>query len=366
MTISLFGLSQQHAAIADELDRALSELIAESRFIGGETVRQFEAAFAQYLGTDEMVSCGNGTDALEIAMEALGLGEGDEVIVPAMTWISTAEAVVRIGARPVFADILADEWTIDPGAVREAITPRTRAVLPVHLYGRPARLNELRALCEEHGLWLIEDCAQAHGASFAGRKLGAIGDAAIFSFFPTKNLGGFGDGGAMVFANPKHARTARLIANHGQTKRHHHTMVGRNSRLDALNAAVLSIKLPYLDDNTARKHGLAERYCEALQDAGCGLPAPARAGEHGWHLFAVTHEARGALRDHLAQAGIESAVHYPHSLPEQLAFEPMGVDPGAHPQALRLAREVLSIPLHPSLSPDDQQAVIDAVGSFTP
>lgn len=362
--IPLFDLASQNARLHREISAAIDEALLTSRFIGGEKVSRFEREFADYLGASHVVSCANGTDALEIALEALGIAEGDEVIVPAMTWVSTGEAVARVGARPVFADILPSEWTLDPQKVKEKLSPQTRAILPVHLYGRSAAMAELRAICDEHRLWLIEDAAQAHGGTFAGARLGSLGDAAIFSFFPTKNLGGLGDGGAMVFASEDHARTARLIATHGQTERHHHTLIGRNSRLDALNAAVLSIKLPHLDEEIEQKSAIAAHYREALGDIVCGLPALDDRSRHAWHLFTLTHERRDALAAHLAHRHIESAVHYPHALPEQPAFARFGTDPADCPVASHLGRTVLSLPCYPGMGPGDQAAVIAAVREF--
>jgi dTDP-4-amino-4,6-dideoxygalactose transaminase len=364
MRVPLFDLTAQHAALGRELEQVWRDTLGTSGFVAGEAVAAFQAQLASYLGGGNVVSCGNGTDALEIAMEALGIGEGDEVIVPAMTWISTAEAVARIGARPVFADILPGQWTIDPGRVAEAITPQTRAILPVHLYGRPARMKELRALCDRHDLLVIEDCAQSLGADIAGEKTGTLGDAAIVSFFPTKNIGALGDGGAMVFRDADIARRARLIANHGQSERHHHVLIGRNSRLDALNAAVLSLKLPLLDGWIEAKAGIARLYTNMLADCGLGLPPQAKGARHGWHLYTVTHPDRNALSDHLAARGIASAVHYPTALPEQPAFAPFDPDPSKCPVASRLGQSVLSLPLYPELEESQQAYVIEAVREF--
>jgi dTDP-4-amino-4,6-dideoxygalactose transaminase len=362
--ISLFDLASTYAAVKSEIDAAIEALLADAQFIGGERVAQFERDFAHYLGADHVVACASGTDALEIALEALGIGPGDEVIVPAITWVATAGAVARVGATPVFADILSGEWTLDPSAVRDAVTGRTKALLPVHLYGRPARMVELGAIASEHDLLLIEDCAQAHGAMLGGEKVGSLGDAAIFSFFPTKNLGCLGDGGAMVLAKEEHAIAARQIASHGQAKRHHHVSIGRNSRLDALQAAVLSIKLVRLDEQIERKRRLAERYVAALEESGYGLPRLDVDGWHGWHLFTVTCDRRDALAAHLAKHDIQTAVHYPASLPAQPAFARVGADPASCPVARDLAATVLSLPLHAALSDVDQDRVIEALRTF--
>lgn len=364
MTIPLFDIAAQNRSLGEELDCVLRDTIASSRFIGGEAVARFETDFADYCGVAHCVSCASGTDALEIAMEALGLESGDEVIVPAMTWVSTAEAVARIGCVPVFADVLPDEWTLDPAAVAKAVTPRTRAIVPVHLYGRPARMEALAKLCRDHDLFLIEDCAQAHGATIGSAKVGTFGDASIFSFFPTKNLGALGDGGAMLFRDGEVARRARLIASHGQEERHRHVIIGRNSRLDALNAAVLSIKLPRLEGWIAAKERLARSYREAWQDLPIGCPAPLKSGQHGWHIFAISCDRRDELMAHLDSHGMQTAIHYPTILPEQPAFRPFDPDPAISPVSRGLADTVLSIPIYPELSGAGSEHVIAAVKSF--
>ena len=364
MTIPLFDIAAQNRSLGEELDRVLNDTIASSRFIGGEDVARFETDFASYCDAAHCVSCSSGTDALEIAMEALGLVSGDEVIVPAMTWVSTAEAVARIGCVPVFADVLPGEWTLDPSAVAKAVTLRTRAIVPVHLYGRPARMEALVDLCRDHDLFLIEDCAQAHGATIGSAKVGTFGDASIFSFFPTKNLGALGDGGAMMFRDGEVARRARLIASHGQEERHRHVMIGRNSRLDALNAAVLSLKLPRLAGWIAAKARLANTYREELRDLPVGCPAPAEDGQHGWHIFAITCDRRDELMAHLGSHGIQTGIHYPTILPEQPAFKPFDPDPAQSPVSRELSRTVLSIPLYPELSGARSEHVIAAVKSF--
>lgn len=363
MTIPLFDVAAQNRSLEPHLSEAIEAVLASGHFIGGEAVTAFERDFAQYLGADHVVSCGNGTDALEIVLEALGIGEGDEVIVPAMTWVATAEAAVRIGAVPVFADVIDGEWTLDPAAVKRALTPRTRAVVPVHLYGRPARMDALARLCRERGLLLVEDCAQAHGAMIGEAKLGTLGDAAIFSFFPTKNLGALGDGGAMVVRDGEAAHRARLIATHGQEARHDHRVIGRNSRLDALHACVLSLKLPHLDGWIAAKDRLADRYRRAFADLPLELPGVGAGERHGWHLFAVTCEQRDGLLAHLGKQRIAAGIHYPTAVTDQPAFVPFVADPAAFPVARKLASTQLSVPLYPELSDDRVTRIITAIVS---
>lgn len=362
MKIPLFDIAAQNRSLGADLDDILRAAIDSGQLIGGEAVSGFERAFGEYLGAGHIVSCGCGTDALEIALEALGLGEGDEVIVPAMTWFATAEAAARIGCTPVFADVIEGEWTLDPVSVERALTPRTRAIVPVHLYGRPARMDALMELAQRHDLFVIEDCAQAHGAMIGEQKLGTIGDAAIFSFFPTKNLGALGDGGAMAFANEEIAHRARLIASHGQEERHRHVLIGRNSRLDALHAAVLSLKLPRLDGWIAAKEQLAATYRDAFANLPLQCPTPFGNGRHGWHLFALVCDRRDALGAHLRESGIQTGVHYPASLPEQPAFA--DAKPRNYPVAYDLARTQLSLPLYPELSREQIDHVIASVRSF--
>ncbi|WP_420391420.1 DegT/DnrJ/EryC1/StrS family aminotransferase [Acuticoccus sp.] len=364
VTVPLFDLAAQHAALSPALQDATAAVVEGGAFIGGAAVEAFEAAFADYLGAGEVVACANGTDAIEIALEALGIGPGDEVIVPAMTWVASAEAVARVGAVPVFADVVTGEWTLDPASVEAVLTERTRALMPVHLYGRPADMDALTAIAAKHGLVVVEDCAQSHGAMHGGRHTGTLGDAGTFSFFPTKNLGAWGDGGAMAFRDPEVARRARLIAHHGQSARHTHVLVGRNSRLDALHAAVLAVKLPRLDGWVARKEAIAARYREAFADLPLGVPEPARNGRHGWHLFVVDAGAlRDALRDHLAKAGVGTAVHYPAALPDQPCFAPYVRGTDATPVACAMAGTILSLPLTAELTDDQVATVIRAVRS---
>ena len=252
--IQRVDLKALYLELKEEIDKAVSDCIAESNFIKGKIVSQFENAFSKYLGLNYCVGCGNGTDALELILKSLNIGIGDEVIVPALTWIATAEAVNNVGAEPIFVDINQDNYTIDVSKIEEKITSKTKAIIPVHLYGCPADMNEIIRIAKEYELFIVEDCAQAHGAEYSGKKVGTFGIAAAFSFFPSKNLGAFGDGGAVVTNNEELANKVRMISNHGQLQtRHLHAVIGRNSRLDSIQASVLNVKLPYLDKwNTNR------------------------------------------------------------------------------------------------------------------
>lgn len=257
MTIPLIDLSAQYQHIKSDIDAAIERTLAQTSFIGGDSVAEFEQAFAKYLGAANVVSCGNGTDALEIILRVFNIGPGDEVLVPAMSWISTSEVIATAGATPVFVDVDPITYTINPTDLEHKVGERTKAVIPVHLYGHPADMPTVMKIAEQHNLYVIEDCAQAHGASISHQKVGTWGHAAGFSFFPSKNLGCYGDGGAMVFQDAEHAELARTIARHGQQTRHHHMLHGRNSRLDGLQAAVLLVKLPYLDQWLEAKRRIA-------------------------------------------------------------------------------------------------------------
>ncbi|MEM9339621.1 MAG: DegT/DnrJ/EryC1/StrS family aminotransferase, partial [Bacteroidota bacterium] len=266
MSIPFVDLNAQYQSIKSEVDHAIASVFETTSFIGGEPVRKFEEDFAQYLGANHCVSCANGTDAIEIALKALGVGPGDEVIVPALTWISTAGAVNNVGAAPVFVDVLADERTIDPSLIVPKITDKTRAILPVHLYGLPARMKEIKAIAVKHKLRIIEDCAQAHGAEIDGHKVGTMGDIATFSFYPSKNLGAYGDAGAIVTNDSELAERCKKLSNHGQLVKHDHQIIGRNSGLDAIQAAVLNVKLSYLDEWTKTRGCIASQYDSLLKE----------------------------------------------------------------------------------------------------
>src|SRR5579863_8896253 len=272
MKVPFADLYTQYLSIKNDIDRAIETTIRNSSYIGGQAVRDFEAAFAAYVGIDHVIACGNGTDSIEILLQAFGVGKGDEVIVPAISWISTSEAVSTVGATPVFVDIEEEYFTMDPVLLRKAITPRTKAVIPVHLYGQPADMPAIMKIAEAHKLLVIEDCAQAHGAKIAGRTVGTFGHAASFSFYPGKNLGAYGDAGCMATNDPAIAEKARMISQHGQKGKHNHLIEGRNSRLDGLQAAILLAKLPYLGKWTEARIAHTKKYATLLRDAGVCIP----------------------------------------------------------------------------------------------
>ena len=361
MNVPFVDLHRQYLRYKDELDAAMVRVIAETAFISGPYAQKFEEEFAAWLGIEHVIGCANGTDAIEIMLDALGVGSGDEVLVPAMTWISTAEAVGTRGAKPVFIDV-DDSATMDARLIEGAITNRTKGIIPVHLYGCPADMPRIMSIAEQHGLFVLEDCAQAHGATIGGKKVGTWGHAATFSFYPGKNLGAYGDAGGMATNDTQLAEQARMIANHGQPKKHTHLIEGRNSRLDGLQAAILSVKLQYLDTWSAKRQAHASAYDKALTGTELTLTSrPAnRSSVH--HLYVVQHEHRDGLAQHLSEAGIQTAVHYPNALPTMPCYGDWNAHAEhTHPKALALGRCALSIPMFPELTEAERQHVIDTL-----
>jgi len=365
MTIPPFNLSRLTARIGPDLVDRWADQVASAGFIGGPEVTLFEEAFADYLGTAGCVGVANGTDALVVALRALDLAPGDEVIVPAFTFIATGSSVALAGGVPVFADVEAATLNLDPASVEERITERTVGVIGVHLFGRPFDVEALGALCRRRGLWLLEDAAQAHGATVGGRKVGSFGELASFSFYPTKNLGAFGDAGAVTGNDPALLDRVRRIANHGRTEHYFHGELGTNSRLDALQAAVLGLRLPLLDDANRRRREIAGRYREALEGAaGVDLPADAPGTGPVYHQFTLLSDRRDALREHLADADIGSAVYYPIPLHKQPALAAFAGDGAALPVSERAAARALSLPMFPELTDAEVAAVAEAVAGF--
>ncbi|MDY3554356.1 DegT/DnrJ/EryC1/StrS family aminotransferase [Gemmata sp. JC717] len=362
-TVPFNDLHPRFAAAAAEYRAAVERVLGRAWYVLGPEVEAFEQAFAAYHGGGHAVGVANGTDAIELALRAAGVGPGDEVVTVAHTAVATACGVERSGARPVFADIRADDYTLDAAALAAAITPRTRAVVAVHLYGQAARLTDLRAVADRHNLLLIEDCAQAHGArDEQGRRVGTVGDLAAFSFYPTKNLGAFGDGGAVLARDPALAARARRLRNYGQTDRYHHADPGGfNSRLDEIQAAMLTVALGRLDADNAERNRLAERYLGGLALA--DLPHPRPGCEHTYHLFVARVPGRDAFRSRLAARGVQTLIHYPVPVHLQPAYAHLGGREGDLPETERAAREVVSLPLFVGLTDAQQDAVIAAVNA---
>ncbi len=350
MHIPFVDLKSQYLSLKQEFDEAILRVVSETAFISGKYAKAFEESFADYLDVKHCIGCANGTDALEIALKAIGVGAGDEVLVPANTWISTAEAVTTIGAKAVFVDIDQKFYNLDAAKIEEKITPRTKAIIPVHLYGLPAEMDEIMSAARKHGLKVLEDCAQAHGATYKGKRVGTFGDAATFSFYPSKNLGAFGDAGAIVTNSDEVAEKIRLIANHGQISKNRHVTEGRNSRLDGIQAAILSVKLPHLENwlEARRKH--AALYNELLADSGLELPSAPDYSRHIYHLYVVQVPNRDAVQAKLAEDGIETAVHYPTALPFIEAYDYLNHQPSDFPVSHSQMNKLLSLPMYAELT----------------
>jgi dTDP-4-amino-4,6-dideoxygalactose transaminase len=350
--IPFVDLTAQYKSIKNEIDDAISNCIANTNFIKGNAVAEFEKAFAGYLNMNYCIGCGNGTDALEIILKALHIGIGDEVIVPALTWISTAEAVTNVGAEPIFADIDPGTYTIDPSRIEEKITKRTKAIIPVHLYGCPADMDQIGLIAGKFNLKVVEDCAQAHGAEFKGRKVGSFGIASAFSFFPSKNLGAFGDAGAIVTNDKELSELVRKISDHGQLgEKHKHVIAGRNSRLDSLQASILHVKLNYLNQWNRRRQEVASQYISKLSSRKeFVLPVTDPEKNHVFHLFVIRSDNRNKLIKLLDENEISWGIHYPNALPFTDAYSYKKHIPEDFPVASSVIRNIISIPIYPELT----------------
>ena len=351
MTIPLVDLSAQYKSIKDQIDGAITDVIATSAFIGGRYVDAFEKAFAEFCCVKHCVSVANGTDALFITFKTLGIGKGDEVITAANSFIATSEAISLTGARVVFADIDPRTYNIDVNQLETKITKRTRAIVPVHLYGQPADMDPIVALAKKHGLKIVEDCAQAHGANYKGRPIGTMGDAATFSFYPGKNLGAYGDGGAIISNDAAFALKAKMFANHGRVEKYDHAMEGVNSRLDGLQAAILRVKLDHLREWTDARRRHAYAYNDLLKHPGLIAPAEIDEVTAVYHLYVIRVKAsfRDALQKHLQSKGVSTGIHYPIPLPQLKAYAYLGHTASDFPQAAAAAREIVSLPMYAEL-----------------
>jgi dTDP-4-amino-4,6-dideoxygalactose transaminase len=350
MNIPFVDLYSQYLSIRSEIDIAIERVIKNSSFIGGEEIVNFEKLFSEYLGFKHTVSCANGTDSIEIILEALGIGNGDEVIVPAISWISTSEAVSRVGATPIFVDIEPDYFTIDTAKIEEKITSKTKAIIPVHLYGHPCNMSAITEIAKAKNIFVIEDCAQAHGAKWKGNMAGTFGIAASFSFYPGKNLGAYGDAGAMVTNDSDLARKLKRIANHGQEGKHNHIIEGRNSRLDGLHAAILSVKIKHLNKWTISRQLAAEKYSNYIKSNEILLPKTHPDAEHVFHLYVIRHNKRENVIQHLEKLGISTAIHYPKALPFLKCYEHFNSTSTDYPVASDYQNKILSLPIYAELT----------------
>jgi dTDP-3-amino-3,4,6-trideoxy-alpha-D-glucose transaminase len=353
--------------LMDELLATVADVAARGAFTLGAPVEQFEREFADWCGSKYGVGVSSGTAALELALRALEIGPGDEVIVPTNSFIATAEAVSAVGATPRLVDVDAETSLLTAEIVAAALTPATRCVIPVHLYGRTVEMGPLADLCEARGLYLIEDACQAHGSVYEGKRAGSIGHVGCFSFYPTKNLGAWGDGGALVTDDEQIADKVRLLRSHGEGARHHHEMPARTDRLDGLQAAILSVKLGHLDEANQRRREAGEKLTQALAGSSVITPATVPAGsDHVFHLYVVRSEHRDELRAHLEAEGVASAIHYPTPIHLQPAYADLNQGPGSLPNAERLAGEICSLPIFPGIEPAEIERVAAAVAAFDP
>ena len=377
-SIPLVDLKAQYRAIQPQIDAAIQGVIQSTSFIMGPDVKKFEDAYAQYCRADHCIGVSSGTSAIELVLRACNIGPGDEVITISHTFVATIEAIYAVGARPVFVDVDAQTYNMDADKVAAAISPATRAIMPVHIYGQPADMTQLRAVADAHDLLLIEDAAQAHGATWMGQRTGTLADAACFSFYPGKNLGAYGDAGAVVTQRAEIAQRVRLMRNHGRTDKYLHETLGFGERMDTMQAAILAAKLPHLDAWTAARRRLAARYDELLatevdpsesdqtkvQNNSLILPSVDPNAEPAWHLYVLRTRARDELIAHLRADGIGAGIHYPIPLHLQPGYSELGYNKGDFPVTEEVADTCLSLPIFPEMSDEQQDRVVDSIRHF--
>jgi len=359
--VPFVDLRTQYLSIKAEIDAAVLNVFDSTQFVLGKEVAAFEELFAAYTQTRYVMGVNTGTSALHLSLLAAGIGKGDEVITTPFTFIATVSAIDYTGATPVFVDIDPVSFTIDPTKIEAAITPRTKAILPVHLYGQPADMDPIIEIAKRHGLVVIEDAAQAHGAEYKGRRVGSIGDLGCFSFYPGKNLGAYGEGGAVTTNNPEFARTIRMLRDWGAERRYYHDLKGYNYRLEGVQGAVLKVKMKYIEGWTEARRTVAARYDAALADSGIPTPHAAPDRRHVYHIYAIRDAQRDALQTYLQNQGVSTGIHYPIPVHLQGAFAELGHKDGDFPHSEAAAREVLSLPMYPELPPDQQEIVIAAL-----
>lgn len=365
MHVPLVDLYRQHAQVESELQQAFEDVLKKSNFIGGAWLERFENDFAKYCGSRFALGVSSGTAALELAMRACHVGPGDEVLVPAFTFVATAASVNAVGAAPIFVDVDPRFYTLDVGSAEARTSPKTKAIIPVHLYGQIADMERVAEFARRHSLVVIEDAAQAQGARFRAKPVGSWSQAAAFSFYPSKNLGALGDAGAVITEDAAMAHQIRLLRNHGSFRdKYCHEVIGHNHRLDSLQAAALAVKLKYLDEWNDCRRQTASRYREALQDLDLILPDERPDSRHVYHLFVVRTLGRDALRQFLHQKGVETGIHYPVPLHLQTAYRPLGHIEGDFPVSEQLAREVLSLPMFPGITSAEMGRVIECLREF--
>lgn len=364
MKVPFLDLKAQYLTLREELHAAMQQVIDDTAFAGGPYVEKFETEFAAYCQCSGAAGVSSGTNALHLALLALGIGPGDEVITAASSFIATAEAVSHCGATPVFADCDPDTCTLDPAAAEAAVTPRTRAIIPVHLFGQMADMDAILAVARRHGLKVIEDACQAHGAEYKGRRAGSMGDAGCFSFYPGKNLGAYGDAGAVVSNDPALIARVKMLRDHGSSRKYEHPVIGWNARMDGLQGAILSVKLRHLESANEARRSHARRYKELLK--GCAkatLPFEADRRRHVFHIFALRCDRRDELMKHLAEKGVGCGIHYPKPLHLQDAYAFLGKGAGSFPVTESHAREFVSLPMFPELTEEQIEYTVQAVKS---
>ena len=366
MKIPFVDLNAQYSSIKEEIDAAIADVISKTAFIGGPFVKSFESAFAEFCMVKHCIGVGNGTDALFIALKALNIGEGDEVITVANSFIATSEAITMTGAKVVFVDIKPETYNIDVGKIEEKITRNTKAIIPVHLYGQPADMDPILDIAKKYHLYVVEDAAQAHGAVYKGQRIGSIGDMACFSFYPGKNLGAYGDGGAVVTNDENLAIKARMIANHGRIDKYNHEIEGINSRIDGLQAAILEVKLRHLSEWTERRRKNAYLYNDYLKGTKLVTPIEIPDVNAVYHLYVIRIQAdiRLKFQDYLKTKGISSGIHYPIALPNLIAYEYLNHSENDFPEATKASLEIVSLPMFPELSKNQIQYISNVIKDF--
>ena len=365
MEVPFVDLKMQYDSISSEVNRAITNVISETAFIGGKHVKLFEDNFSKKYGVKNCISCGNGTDALYITMKMLGIGPGDEVITVANSWISSSETISQTGAKPIFVDCDSHYYTIDEKLIESKITKNTRAIIPVHLYGQMANMPEICKIAEDNNLFVIEDCAQSHFSKLNNVNAGLFGDVGTFSFYPGKNLGAYGDAGAIISNNDDYSMRFRLYSKHGALKKHDHVMEGLNSRMDGIQAAILNVKLNYISDWTFQRRVNANVYFNALKDVReIVLPKVRDNSTHSFHLFVIQAEKREELKSFLEEKNIETAIHYPKPLPTLEAYKKYNYDLDEFPVSTRLSSSILSLPMYPELQIEQIEYISECIKEF--
>jgi dTDP-4-amino-4,6-dideoxygalactose transaminase len=365
MKVPFVDLGVQYMSIKDKIDKAIASVISDTAFIGGNHVKEFEQNFASIYGVKHVVSCANGTDSLYIIMRMLGIGVGDEVITVANSWISSSETITQTGANPVFIDVNPSYFSLDETQLESKITSRTKALIAVHLQGQICEMDTIKKICDERGIYLIEDCAQSHFSEYKAKRAGLFGIAASFSFYPGKNLGAYGDAGCIITNDSSLAEKCTMYARHGALKKHQHQMEGINSRLDGLQAAILSAKLPYIAEWTDKRivnAALYNYYLKGIEQISLPLVRPDT--KHTFHLYVIRAKYRSSLMEHLTPLGIETAIHYPKALPNLQAYNYLGHTTADFPVASRLQEEILSLPMYPELTEEKIKYVAGSISDF--